>query len=93
MIQRQDKKVKDVFYRIQKEVSRLLEEKDRKLLSRLEMLDSLSPSRVLKRGYSVTFNESGAIRCVDEVKNGETIRTKLTDGTIYSSVTEIQKGE
>lgn len=93
MIQRQDKKVKAVFYRIQKEVSRLFEEKDRKLLSRLEMLDSLSPSRVLKRGYSVTFNGSCAIRCVDEVKNGDTIRTKLTDGTIYSSVTEIQKGE
>lgn len=57
------------------------------LISRLE---ALSPLKVMNRGYSVTFRESGEmIHSVREVNSGEKIRTRFQDGECVSRVEEI----
>jgi len=49
-------------------------------------LESLSPLRVLDRGYSVTLRERDGkvVRSVKDVEAGELIRTKLKDGDLIS---------
>ncbi len=50
-------------------------------------LDALSPLKVLERGYSVTFDESG--RVVDSPTVGDCIRTVTAKSEILSTVTEV----
>lgn len=53
-------------------------------------LETLSPLKVLSRGYSVTSNETGnAVMNIAQVKVGEQIRTRLAEGEIVSEVLEI----
>ncbi len=57
-------------------------------------LKNLDVNNVLKRGYSLQFNENGKlITSTDEVKVGEEIKTQLKDGIITSSVLNKKKKE
>ena len=53
------------------------------------LLATASPERNLKLGYSIVFGNSGRVlKHVKDVKIGEHIRTKLSDGEIESEVTK-----
>ncbi len=56
-------------------------------------IDSLSPLKILARGYSVTRGEqSGSV--VNSIQNGsvgDVIETILTDGSIISTITDLRK--
>ena len=58
------------------------------------LLDSLSPLKVLARGYSVTQkNDKGAlsaIQSVEQLNIGDELVTKLSGGMIHSTVTVVQ---
>lgn len=50
-------------------------------------LDLVGPQNVLKRGYSMTLRADGTIlRSATDPRAGETIRTRLVDGTVASVV-------
>ncbi len=55
------------------------------------MLDSLSPLKVLSRGYSISFHDSKSIKSVDQVKVGQDISTLVADGEIISQIKELKK--
>jgi exodeoxyribonuclease VII large subunit len=65
-----------------------LQRSERQLTSAAERLESLSPLKVLKRGYSLTRTESGEhlIRNAAEVAPGDCIVTRLARGEIVSRV-------
>lgn len=46
----------------------------------------LDPRSVLKRGYSITYNNGKAVRMVSDIKKGDNIRTVLYDGEFTSIV-------
>lgn len=53
-------------------------------------LESLSPLGVLSRGYSLTHNQAGKlIRSSEQVKAGDEIETRINQGKIKSTVTEV----
>ena len=53
-------------------------------------LDAVSPLKILSRGYSVTTNGQGQIvKSVQDVHWGEEIRTRLSDGEVYSVIQQI----
>ena len=57
-------------------------------------LDSLSPLKVLARGYSITQNQQNlTIRSMKDVNVGEQIKTRLTDGNIISQVIRLEEKE
>ena len=64
-------------------------------LSALEgKLQALDPTRVLGRGYSITMNKAGkVVRGKDDVRSGETIVTRVSDGEIESVVDARKQGE
>ncbi len=50
-------------------------------------LELLSPYSVLQRGYSITTTEDGnVVKAVDDVEAGMTVVTRLSDGSIVSTV-------
>ena len=56
------------------------------------MLKSLDFRQVLKRGFSITIDKSGAvIKSVSKTKKGEKIATMLYNGKIGSIVVDIKK--
>ena len=55
-----------------------------------KILAVLGPDATLRRGYSVTMDASGnLVRSVTQVKRGDRLRTRVTDGTIESDVAGI----
>ena len=55
-------------------------------------LDAMSPLKVLTRGYAMAQNESGGvIRSVLQVTAGDSIRIRVSDGTVVASVTDIKE--
>lgn len=60
-----------------------LERKQKNFYHLTQRLELLSPMGTLKRGYSATFNEEGKlISSVKDVKKGDKLRIKVSDGTI-----------
>ena len=52
-------------------------------------LKSVNPDNVIKRGYSVTLDESGKpITSVKQAHKGQRLNTKLKDGIIVSTIEE-----
>ncbi len=54
-------------------------------------LDAVSPLKIISRGYSVTTNGQGQIvKSVQDVHWGEEIRTRFSDGDVYSVIQQIE---
>jgi exodeoxyribonuclease VII large subunit len=52
-----------------------------------KILAIVGPDATLRRGYSLTLDATGnLVRSVTQVKRGDTIHTRVTDGTIKSNV-------
>ncbi|MDQ1273205.1 MAG: exodeoxyribonuclease large subunit [Planctomycetota bacterium] len=64
-----------------------------RLVGLTNRLDSVSPLRVLNRGYSITTNveDDKPIKSVEALDRGKLLKTRLCEGVIVSSVVEILK--
>ena len=64
----------------------------RSKLSRMTaVLDSLSPLKVVDRGYSIVTHAQGVVKSVTDVNVGETVKIKLADGHIEAEVKNLEK--
>ena len=55
-------------------------------------LTALNPTNVLDRGYSIVLDEKGApMRSIAQAKQGQSIKTRLKDGIIESTITKTVK--
>ena len=64
----------------------------RSKLSRMTaVLDSLSPLKVVDRGYSIVTHAQGVVKSVTDVNIGETVKIKLADGHIEAEVKNLEK--
>ena len=65
--------------------------------NRLEKMEStihlLDPVHVLKRGYSLTFSGGMLIKSASQLKPGDRIESKWSDGSAVSSVEEIRQSK
>ena len=57
----------------------------------IEKLELLNPLNILKRGYSITYLNSLALKSVKEVKENDLLDIKLTDGVIKSKVINVKE--
>jgi len=73
-------------------IRNMLTKRRDRLQSFADRLGALSPEAVLKRGYSVTRirGQSAVIRDATAVDSGATLETRVSKGTIISTVTETE---
>lgn len=57
------------------------------------VLDSLSPMKVVDRGYSIATHNSEVIKSVDQVKSKDNLDIKVTDGHILVEVLSVAKSK
>lgn len=68
---------------------RHLDQAREQLASLSRNLNAVSPLAVLDRGFSISLTESSqVVRQTTDVAPGQTLVTRLADGTVHSSVTE-----
>ncbi len=58
--------------------------------SAMALLDSLSPLKVVDRGYSITTKGKDVVKSVKQVKVGDLLAIKVADGTIETEVKNIK---
>ena len=57
-------------------------------LSSLNKLEVLNPLLTIKRGYSIAKIDNKIVTSINDVKEKDKLEIKVTDGTIYSTVTK-----
>lgn len=72
-----------------KSPKKLFEKEIVKIANLIEKLEIISPLHVLKRGYTLTYQENKMIKSIKDVDKGSTIKIKLSDGQIKAQVTEV----
>lgn len=80
---------------LERGVSNVVEDARTDVEEQARLLESVSPLKVLSRGYSVveTETEGGrqVVESVDDVSVGDTIATRLRDGTVEARVEDIRE--
>lgn len=68
-----------------------ISKKESDLSEKISRLDAMNPLGVLKRGYSVVYNnENKIVQSISELKSGDTVRIRLADGSAHVSVTKTE---
>lgn len=65
---------------------RLLQNEQQKLAGRESNVNHLNPVNILKRGYSITYNNGKAVRSASDVQVNDRLRTVLHKGEVLSRV-------
>ena len=68
----------------------LVKQQSQLLVHKKATLEALNPNNVINRGYSLTVDEEGHPVDIKSVKKGQTIKTILKDGTISSTVIDVE---
>ena len=80
--------------RLQPALHRALTRARERMDAQMELLDSLSPLTVMKRGYAVLRHTGGrAINSVKDVAVGDAISARLADGVLEVEVREVDREE
>ena len=77
----------NVSEKLDRAYSKIISDKKSQFLQKVSQLEALSPLSVLSRGYSVAFDEKGTlVKSVSDVKSGEKITLRVSDGRINAEV-------
>lgn len=79
--------------RMQTLISRLLTLQGGRLSNAASVLDSLSPLKVVERGYSMTTKNDKLIKSVKQLKVGDTVNVRLMEGQFEAEVKKVHQGE
>ena len=66
-----------------------LKEKHYQLNQAIQALEHLSPLTILSRGYAVVEKEEEVVRSVTELKENESLKIRLQDGTVDTKIEQI----
>jgi len=66
--------------------SKLIKSSQERLMSKEGNINHLNPINVLKRGYSITYNNGKAVKSISDAEIGDSLRTVLYKGELISKV-------
>ena len=82
-----------LFMRLENAFIKGKNSKKEKFIMLVSKLDALSPLKILKRGYSMTCDETGQpISSVKKVEIGSKINVSMEDGSLSCSVYGVKEG-
>ncbi|MFA6384480.1 MAG: exodeoxyribonuclease VII large subunit [Candidatus Omnitrophota bacterium] len=84
-------KIRECARQISVRVEHIIALKESRFGGVIEKMASLNPLNILSRGYSVTFllPEEKIVKNAEDAKAGSVIRTKLSNGGLISTITEV----
>ena len=93
VVERAASSVQQAESRLKSGLQRRMTELETNLVRQAAVLESLSPLKVLSRGFSVTLADDGkrVVRSTSEIVAGDAIETRLPDGRIISRVEEVRQ--
>lgn len=62
-----------------------------KLENIIDKLNIINPLNTLKRGYTLTYFDDNIVKDIKDIKVGNIIKTRFTNGTVESTVTNIME--
>ena len=77
--------------RMQRAMSNYIKQAQRQLAHLSQLLHSVSPLATLARGYSITFHNEHTLTDADALTIGDTLTTKLHNGSVESQVTALHR--
>ncbi|TCP92106.1 exodeoxyribonuclease VII large subunit [Cricetibacter osteomyelitidis] len=89
-MQKQHQHLQQLEVRLNFAINKIVADRQNRLANLCGKLDSLSPLKVLARGYSIVKNEQGqTVTDIHQIQVGEQITTKLTNGQFISKIDKI----
>ena len=87
-VKNKEKNLSDLKRRLSSVFSKFFNKKKSNFLNVKNKIELLSPEEILKRGYSITIDSASKkiIKSVNDVKDGQTIKTMVSDGSFDSTV-------
>lgn len=79
------KHVQDVLV---SEVQKKLYKERERLIRNENTVRLLNPENILKRGFTLTLKDGKIVKSVNELKRGEVLTTRFSDGDIHSKITQ-----
>ncbi|MGN8645438.1 exodeoxyribonuclease VII large subunit [Gracilibacillus sp. HCP3S3_G5_1] len=93
-IDKQNQHVQDLKKRLTRASNQQLNQKKNMFSKSLAELDLLNPTRIMKRGYSITYiQETEIVRSVEQMKKDKPFIVQFADGYVEARAEEIIKGE
>ncbi len=92
-LQQQQQTLDNLSRRLHRSMDQFISHKKHVLQNTVQRLNTLSPLTTLARGYSITTQANDKFSVVSrytDVKTGDTLRTQLHQGVIYSTVISTQ---
>ncbi|UOQ47488.1 exodeoxyribonuclease VII large subunit [Gracilibacillus caseinilyticus] len=84
----------EIQKRMDRVIAQQIDQKKNQFTKHLTQLDLLNPTRIMSRGYSITYNENNDIlRSVQQIDPEDELHIQLTDGIVKSKVQQIRKDE
>lgn len=80
----------DLSRRLSLAVPKKIEASQFKLQRLISLLDSLSPLKVLERGFSATFQNARLVKSVSDIKKEQPLLIRLKDGDVTAEVKTIE---
>ena len=71
----------------------MYKESTNKLANLIEKLELINPLGVLKRGYSLTYQDDKIVNDIKQVKLGSKLQVKMQNGNVEATVEKINEGE
>lgn len=84
-----EQRLDELSARIRTGMHNRLDRAERALVANAEVISALDPLGVLARGYSLTSTENGVVTSSAQLKPGDGITVRLSEGSVRASVTEI----
>ena len=86
MYQSEEQKLDNLIEKLNRNIGYDLERKQTMLDNLKTKLELLNPLNILEKGYSVTTCNGIIVKSVKDIKTGDTLTTKMSDGSIDSVV-------
>ncbi|SFL83069.1 Exodeoxyribonuclease VII large subunit [Gracilibacillus orientalis] len=93
-LEKQNQYVQDLLKRLYRANKQQLDQKKNLFSKNLAQLDLLNPTRIMSRGYSITYSEGNEIiRSVNQVEKDNELIIQLSDGLVECRAQEIRRGD
>ncbi|WP_270179223.1 exodeoxyribonuclease VII large subunit [Alkalihalobacillus sp. CinArs1] len=93
LVRESAKGLEDLRSSLYKEMSRVVQGKQRDFAHATGKLDALSPLKIMKRGYSLAYKEDKLVKSVKQVEPGDVIKVQMTDGKIDAHVWGLEEND